>query len=112
MSATTTKNEVKIIPTSTPNFFYAPSSDGVNVYGLIYTGPGSAICSCVGCEVYGKNCRHRKVLLANFLYIDPEISLRFAQLEADLHEINETLRNALEDQAEREDYEELFSIAA
>lgn len=110
---TATKNEVEIIATSTPNFFYAKSSDGVNVYGLIYTGPGAAICSCVGCEVYGKNCKHRQALLAQHIYLDPQITLRLSQLEQDLNELNETIWQAIQaradDEADRYAAEELWA---
>lgn len=114
MTATT---EVEITVTSTPNFFYAKSSNGRDVYGLLFEGPGQVICTCEGFEKWHRNCRHRKTLLASYIYIDEAITYRLAQLEQDIHEWNanqnwaEILRKA-DDEAELEAYETMLSNEA
>lgn len=56
--------------TSTENFYLAHSSDGYSVYGLYMTGEGAACCTCPG-AVAGYSCKHRKALLARFVYTTP-----------------------------------------
>jgi uncharacterized Zn finger protein len=89
--------------TSTENFYLARSSNGFDVYGLYMTGEGAACCTCPG-AVAGYSCKHRKALLARFVYTTP------------LDEVidNETwaaIQGRIEAIAEREAVEELFNAA-
>jgi hypothetical protein len=106
-TATANKNEVELIATSTPNFFYAVSSNGYDVYALLITGPGAATCTCPYFEVYHKPCKHRRTLLVTHIYIDPEITLRLANLDYEVRELNQHLLNLIEREAELDAYREM-----
>lgn len=56
--------------TSDYNLFYARSSNGWDVYGVLLTGEGSAVCSCPAGSV-GMNCKHRISVLARHSYVTP-----------------------------------------
>src|SRR5690349_15984109 len=80
--------------TSDHNFFYARSSNGYDVYGLLFTGPEAVICSCPAGS-RGLNCKHRKALLARYNFITP--------LDDILDEVSwARLKNRIEDAAERD----------
>jgi uncharacterized Zn finger protein len=111
-TATANKNEVELIATSTPNFFYAVSSNGYDVYALLITGPGAATCTCPAFEVFHKPCKHRRALLATHIYLDPEISLRLANLDYEVRELNQHLLNLIEGEAEQDEVRTLFDTAA
>lgn len=56
--------------TSNYNFFYARSSNGWDVYGVLMTGEGAAICSCPA-GTNGVDCKHRQAALMRYTYVTP-----------------------------------------
>jgi hypothetical protein len=61
---------VILMLTSDHNFFYAKSSNGWDVYGVLLTGENAAICSCPAGD-NGVACKHRQSALMRFPYITP-----------------------------------------
>jgi hypothetical protein len=110
MTATATKRIPTISKTSTENFYDVLSSDGFTHYPMLITGPGCVRCGCPAGEA-GKQCYHRNWAVANLIYIDPEISLRLAQLEQALIEWN-SKQNFIEDESELDAVRDLFGEAA
>jgi hypothetical protein len=111
MTATATKKIPTITATSTENFYDVLSSDGVTHYPMLVEGPGQVICGCPAGS-NGRNCYHRTYAIANMVYTDPEITMRWAALEEDLKELSQTIKNAIEDAAELEAYETMMNDAA
>jgi hypothetical protein len=60
----------------------------------------------------GRQCYHRRYAVAFLIYLDPEISMRLANLEYEVRELNQHLLNLIEGEAELEAYETMMSDAA
>jgi hypothetical protein len=108
MKATATKTEriPTIFATSTPNFYDVLSSDNRTHYPMLVEGPGQVRCGCPAGEA-GRQCYHRRYAVAFLIYLDPEISLRLANLDYEVRELNQHLLNLIEREAELDAYREM-----
>lgn len=95
---------VTLILTGDQNFFLAKSSNGYDVYGVVFEGENRVICSCLGFE-NGYNCRHRKALMARYGYVR-----ELDEVMSD--EVWEAVKTRIEAAAELEAFNELFEEAA
>jgi hypothetical protein len=106
MTMTATIIDFEIHSTSTLNFYDVLSSNGWDHYPLMVTGPGMARCGCPRGEL-NLSCKHRRYAVAFLVYIDPEISMRLANLEYEVRELNQHLLNLIEGEAELDAYREM-----
>lgn len=70
---TKTTAEIKIVPTSTVNFYDVLSSNDYDHYPLEVTGFGKAVCGCPAGEKH-IDCKHRKLALSQLTFYTSQVT--------------------------------------